>query len=63
MRFEFKADDLKDVMKHAYDDVELSVTGAMNDVTVGLKTELREQVKGCRPRPAARQHVARQAVP
>lgn len=44
MRFEFKADDLKDVMKHVHDDVELSVTGAMNDVTVGLTTELREQV-------------------
>ena len=46
MRFEFKADDLKDVVKHVHDDVELSVTGAMNDVTVGLKTELREQVAG-----------------
>ena len=44
MRFEFKADDLKGVVKRAYDDVELSVTGAMNDVSDGLKTELREQV-------------------
>lgn len=46
MRFEFKVDDLKGVVKRAYDDVELSVTDAMNDVAAGLKNELREQVVG-----------------
>lgn len=46
MRFDFKADDLKGVMKRAYDDAELSVTDAMNDVAAGLKGELREQVVG-----------------
>lgn len=46
MRLDFKVDDLKGVLKRAYDDVELSVTDAMNDVAAGLKDELREQVVG-----------------
>jgi hypothetical protein len=39
-----KMDYLPTVLKRAYDDVELSVTDAMNDVAAGLKGELRQQV-------------------
>jgi hypothetical protein len=46
MRFSFETDDFDAVLKRAYDDVELSVTDAMNDVAAGLKGELREQVVG-----------------
>lgn len=44
MRFELKAEDIDAVLKGAITDVERAVTSAMDDVTVGLKTELREQV-------------------
>lgn len=44
MRFELKADDIGAVLKGAVTDVERAVTSAMDDVTVGLKAELREQV-------------------
>lgn len=44
MRFDFKVDDLKGVLKRAYNDVELAVTDAMNDVAAGLKDDLRQQV-------------------
>ncbi|MGH8262329.1 MAG: DUF6441 family protein [Steroidobacteraceae bacterium] len=44
MRFSFKADDPRGVLKRAYDDTEQAVSAAMNDVQAGLKDELREQV-------------------
>jgi hypothetical protein len=44
MRFSFKADDPRGVLKRAYDDTEQAVTAAMTDVQTGLKDELREQV-------------------
>lgn len=46
MRFDLKVDDFKGALKHSFDDVELAVTDAMNDVATGLKDELREQVVG-----------------
>lgn len=44
MRFSFKADDLGAVLKRAYDDGEIAVSGAMTEVQAGLKDELRSQV-------------------
>ncbi len=44
MRFNVAMDDLKGVLSRAVDDGERAVTGAMNEVSEGLKTELREQV-------------------
>jgi hypothetical protein len=44
MRFNLAMDDLKSELNRAVEDVEQAVTGAMNDVSDGLKTELREQV-------------------
>jgi hypothetical protein len=44
MRLSFKADDLGAVLRRAYDDSEIAVSAAMNDLQVGLKDELREQV-------------------
>lgn len=44
MRFSFKADDLRAVLKPAFDDTEKAVAAAMNDVQAGLKDELRQQV-------------------
>lgn len=46
MRFDFKADDVGYVLKGAVTDVERAVTAAMDEVTSGLKAELREQVTG-----------------
>jgi hypothetical protein len=46
MRFDLKADDPGAVLQQAVTDVEASVTDAMNEVTNGLKTDLREQVTG-----------------
>lgn len=46
MRFELKADDPGAVLQQAVTDVETSVTDAMNEVTSGLKTDLRQQVTG-----------------
>jgi hypothetical protein len=46
MRFSFKADDLSAVLKHAYDDGEIAVSEAMNEVQAGLKDDLRGQVVG-----------------
>jgi hypothetical protein len=44
MRFSFKAGDLGAVLKRAYDDGELAVSEAMNEVQAGLRDELRGQV-------------------
>lgn len=44
MRFSFNADDLSAVLKRAYDDGELAVSEAMNEVQAGLRDELRGQV-------------------
>ncbi|MBI2718136.1 MAG: hypothetical protein HY245_11880 [Rhizobiales bacterium] len=44
MRFNLAMDDLKGELNRAVEDVEQAVTGAMNEVSDGLKTELREQV-------------------
>lgn len=44
MRFTLKADDLGAVLKRAYDDTQMSVSEAMDDVQAGLKDELRGQV-------------------
>jgi len=44
MRIAFKADDLGAVLKRAYDDSEIAVSEAMNEVQAGLKDELRSQV-------------------
>lgn len=44
MRFSFKADDPRNVLKRVYDDTEQAVSAAMNDVQAGLKDELRGQV-------------------
>lgn len=46
MRFSFKADAIRAVLNETVSDVEKAVTAAMDDVAVGLKTELREQVIG-----------------
>jgi hypothetical protein len=46
MRFDLKADDVGSVLKGAVTEVERAVTAAMDDVTSGLKAELREQVTG-----------------
>jgi hypothetical protein len=46
MRFDLKADDIGAVLKGTVSDVERAVTTAMDDVTAGLKAELREQVTG-----------------
>jgi hypothetical protein len=46
MRFNLKADDLGAVLKRAYDDGEVAVSEAMNEVQAGLKDELRGQVVG-----------------
>ena len=46
MRFELKADDIGAVLKGTGNDVERAVTAAMDDVTAGLKGELREQITG-----------------
>jgi hypothetical protein len=44
MRFSFKADDPRSVLKRVYDDTELAVSDAMDEVQAGLKDELRGQV-------------------
>lgn len=44
MRLSFKTDDLGTVLKRAYDDGEIAVSGAMTEVQAGLKDELRSQV-------------------
>jgi hypothetical protein len=46
MRLSLKADDVRTVLQQAVTDVEISVTDAMNEVTSGLKADLREQVTG-----------------
>jgi hypothetical protein len=46
MRFSFRADDLRTVLKPAYDDAERAVARAMDDVQIGLKDELRQQTIG-----------------
>ncbi len=46
MRFELKADDIGSALKGTSSDVERAVTAAMDDVTTGLKGELREQITG-----------------
>jgi hypothetical protein len=46
MRFDLKADDIGSVLKVTVSDVERAVTEAMDDITVGLKAELRDQVAG-----------------
>jgi hypothetical protein len=46
MRFSLKADDLGAVLKRAYDDGQVAVSEAMNEVQAGLKDELRGQVVG-----------------
>lgn len=43
MRFSLRADDLGAVLKRAYDDGELAVSMAMNEVQAGLKDEHRGQ--------------------
>jgi hypothetical protein len=44
MRLSFKADEVRAVLKPAFDDTERAVAAAMNDVQAGLKDELRQQV-------------------
>lgn len=46
MRFSLKADDLGAVLKRTYDDGQVAVSEAMNEVQAGLKDELRGQVVG-----------------
>jgi len=46
MRLTFKAEELKGLLKPAYDDTEKAVAEAMDDVQAGLKDELRQQVMG-----------------
>jgi Family of unknown function (DUF6441) len=44
MRIVLKADGLGAVLKRAYDDGELAVSEAMNEIQAGLRDELRSQV-------------------
>lgn len=46
MKFSLKWDDTRAVLKRAYDDTQMSVSEAMNEVQAGLKDDLRGQVVG-----------------
>lgn len=46
MRLSLKVDDPRTALQQAATDVEVSVTEAMDEVTSGLKTDLRDQVTG-----------------